>query len=93
MRYAWSRLIIALLVVEASIFAMYYRYGPRGIITLHHLKKVKKDLKADIDVMIDQNDRLQAEIDTWSTDDFLQEKYAREKLYLQKTGEVIYFKN
>jgi cell division protein FtsB len=92
MRYAWSRLIIACLVVEASVFAMYYRYGPRGIVTLHYLKRVKKDLQVDIDEMIAENDRLQAEIDAWATDEFLQEKYAREKLYLQKQGEVIYFK-
>ncbi len=93
MRYAWSRLIIIFFIIEASIFTIYYRYGSSGIVTLHHLKKIKKDLQSDIVSITEQNNELQAQIDAWANDEFLQEKYAREKLYLQKTGEVIYFKD
>ena len=71
MRYAWSRLIIICLFVELLIFAIYYRYGSRGMVTLHHLKKVKKDLQVDIDLLVDRNQRLQEQIDAWVSDDFL----------------------
>lgn len=92
MRYLWSRFIIIFLFVEGAVFIMYYNHGPRGIQTLHALKKIKAAAQSDIKKLTCKNDDLRDQIEAWKNDLFLQEKFAREKLALQKENELIYFK-
>lgn len=92
MRYIWSRFIIIFLAIEAIIFIINYNFGSSGIETLHRLKDTKKILQRDIVQLQEQNNLLQEQIDEWSQELFFQEKYAREKLQMQKPGEQIYFR-
>ncbi len=92
MRYLWSRCIIIFLLIEAVIFIIHYNYGPRGIQALHALKKIKATAQSDIKNLTCKNDDLRDQIEEWKSDLFLQEKFAREKLALQKDNEIIYYK-
>ena len=92
MRYLWSRIIIIFLVAEGMAFTVYYNFGPRGIQTLDALKKIKLTTKSDIEKIKQENNDLCDQIEEWKSDMFLQEKFAREKLAMQKEGEIIYFK-
>jgi len=84
MRYLWSRFIILVLMVEGLSFIVYYNYGPRGIRTLHELKDTRSIAQSDVVKMQNENDDLRDQIDEWENGLFLQEKFAREKLSLQK---------
>ena len=92
MRYLWSRFIIIVLMVEGLAFIVYYNFGPRGIRTLHVLKHTRATAHSDIEKMQNENDDLRDQIDEWESGLFLQEKFAREKLALQKEKETIYFR-
>lgn len=92
MRYFWSRCIIILLSVEACAFVVNYNYGPSGLRVLQSLKKTKNILHHDIAQLQSENSLLQEQIDEWSSGIFLQEKYAREKLQMQKKDEKIYLR-
>jgi cell division protein FtsB len=92
MRYLWSRLIIIFLAIEGVGFILYYNFGPRGIQTLRVLKKTKMAAQSDIEKIKSENADLKDQIEEWKSDLFLQEKFAREKLSLQKEGEIIYFR-
>lgn len=92
MRYLWSRFIITVLMVEGLAFVVYYNYGPRGIRTLRELKNTRAIAQSDIEKMQNENDDLCDQIDEWENGLFLQEKFARENLALQKEKEIIYFR-
>ncbi len=92
MRYLWSRCIIIFLCVEGVVFIIHYKYGPRGVQILHALKKIKATAQSDIKNLTSQNDDLREQIEEWKSDLFLQEKFAREKLALQKDNEIIYYR-
>lgn len=92
MRYIWSRCIIILLCVEALVFIVNYNVGSSGLQVLHRLKNTKKLLQDDIEILQLENSKLQEQIDEWSSGVFLQEKYARERLYMQKKDEIIYLR-
>ncbi len=92
MRYLWSRLIIFFLLVEGLLFAVYYTYGPRGINVLYELENIKTIAQSDIKNIEQKNNDLRDHIEEWKSDMFLQEKFAREKLSLQKENEIIYFR-
>ncbi len=91
MRYLWSRFIIIFLAFEGIAFAVYYNFGPRGLQTLHVLKETKFTAQSDIEKIKQENSDLSNQIEEWKSDVFLQEKFAREKLAMQKEGEIIYF--
>ena len=93
MRYIWSRLIIIFLIAEIIIFAVYYCLGPRGMKALEQLQSIKNTTHEQIVSMTMENDQLQEQINAWQTDEFLQEKFARERLAMQKEGEIIYFRS
>lgn len=92
MRYLWSRFIIIFLLIEGVAFVIYYNHGPRGIQALHALKKIKATAQYDIKKLEQKNDDLRDQIAEWKSDLFLQEKFAREKLALQKENEIIYYR-
>lgn len=92
MRYLWSRFVIFFLVVESIAFIVYYNFGPRGIQALHALKITKKTAQADIESIKQVNAEIRDQIEAWKSGLFLQEKFAREKLALQKENEIIYFR-
>lgn len=92
MRYVWSRFIIMILAIEGAVFVVYYTFGPRGIKTLQELHHIKIAAQADIDRMSQENKELQEQIKAWKHDIFLQEKFAREKLAMQKENETIFFR-
>lgn len=92
MRYVWSRLIIMILVIETAAFILYYNFGPRGMQTLQDLEKFKNLVSADIAKIQQENELLEEKIKAWNTDLFLQEKFAREKLAMQKDNETIFFR-
>lgn len=93
MRYLWSRFIIFVLIFEGLVFIFYYNFGPRGMHALYELKHARDGATADIDQMKNTNDDLCEQIEEWENGLFLQEKFARERLALQKEKEIIYFKN
>ena len=92
MRYFWSRFIIFMLALEAVIFVINYHYGASGLRILQSLKKTKNILHHDIAQLQAENSLLQEQIDEWSSELFFQEKYAREKLQMQKKDEKIYLR-
>lgn len=92
MRYFWSRCIILLLSLEATAFVANYNFGPSGLQVLRQLRATKKLLQHDIETLQNENNLLQEQIDEWSTGFFLQEKFAREKLQMQKKDEKIYLR-
>jgi cell division protein FtsB len=92
MRYLWSRFIIIFLMVEVVLFGVYYNFGPRGRLALQQLQQLKSETQQQIETMTAENNDLQDQIESWKTDQFLQEKFAREKLAMQKQGEIIYFR-
>lgn len=92
MRYFWSRSIILLLSLEAIVFVVNYNYGLSGLQALQQLKVSKKLLQDEIAILQNENNLLQEQIDEWSTGLFLQEKFAREKLQMQKKDEKIYLR-
>ncbi|MBP6869700.1 septum formation initiator family protein [Candidatus Babeliales bacterium] len=91
MRYVWSRFIVMVLAIEGAGFVLYYNFGPRGIQKLQELQNIKVATQADIIKIQQENDSLKEQIEEWKTDLFLQEKFAREKLAMQKENETIYF--
>ena len=92
MRYLWSRFVILILSIEAICFIYNYNFGPAGMQELHKLKDEKQQLQYDIIQLEDRNSMLQEQINEWDQGLFFQEKYAREKLQMQKQGEQIYFR-
>jgi cell division protein FtsB len=78
-------------MVESILFITYYNFGPRGMHALYELKKSKAFIQDDIEKIKEENDDLRNQIEDWKHDLFLQEKFAREKLALQKENEIIYF--
>lgn len=92
MRYVWSRLIIMILAIEAAAFVLYYNFGPCGMQALQDLEKIKITASADIQRIQQENEALQEQIEAWKADLFLQEKFAREKLAMQKDNETIFFR-
>ena len=92
MRYVWSRFILLFLLLEVAAFTWYYHFGPCGRKALHQLQEIARQTQEKIDAMVQKNNDLQDQIESWKTDPFLQEKFAREKLAMQKQGEIIYFR-
>jgi len=92
MRYVWSRLVIIFLLLQGVVFIINYGWGPRGICVLKELKAIKIAAQEDIQRLKTQNDDVRHQIDAWHNDIFFQEKYAREKLEMQKENEIIYFR-
>jgi cell division protein FtsB len=92
MRYLWSRFIVIFLMIEVVLFGVYYNFGPHGRLALQQLQQLKVETQQQIESMIAENNDLQDQIESWKTDQFLQEKFAREKLAMQKQGEIIYFR-
>ncbi len=92
MRYVWSRFILLVLVIEVVAFAVYYQIGPSGMQDLQRLRTIKIATQDEIASMKTENSNLQQQIEVWQADSFLQEKFAREKLALQKKDEIIFFK-
>jgi cell division protein FtsB len=80
------------LLIEGVIFTIYYNHGSRGMQALRVLKKIKTTAQSDIKNLERKNDDLRDQIEEWKNDLFLQEKFAREKLALQKENEIIYYK-
>jgi len=92
MRYLWSRFIIIFLMIEVVLFGVYYNFGPCGRVALQQLQKLKVETEQQIERMTAENNDLRDQIESWKKDQFLQEKFAREKLALHKQGEIIYFR-
>lgn len=92
MRYLWSRFLIFFLLFEGVAFTIYYNFGPCGIQALRALKKTKLTAQTDIENIRSKNNDLRDEIEEWKHGLFLQEKFAREKLAMQKEHETIYFR-
>lgn len=92
MRYLWSRFIVIFLVIEGIAFGVYYTYGPRGIQVLYAMKKLKRIAQDDIQALRKSNTDVREQIESWKHDLFFQEKFAREKLALQKENEIIYYR-
>jgi len=91
-RYFWGRLLIMILACEGVIFILNYHFGSSGVQTLHRLQETKITLQHNIDQLKENNNLLQEQIDEWADSWFFQEKYAREKLQMQKAEEKIYFR-
>ncbi|MCX7913824.1 MAG: septum formation initiator family protein [Thermodesulfovibrionales bacterium] len=87
-----KRDIFFLLIVSLAFLYIIvsFVYGERGLIKYYELKKVERDLQAEIEALQKGNEKLRAEIEALSKDSFLKEKYARENFGLAKPEEYIY---
>lgn len=92
MRYVWSRFVLIFLGMQTVAFLLYYNFGPRGIQALYDLQKVKNMIQVDMQRVKQDNQSLQEQIEAWKKESFLQEKFAREKLTMQKENETIFFR-
>lgn len=92
MHYFWSKFLVLFLVCEVTIFGVVYYFGGQGVLYLQQLKKQRISLVSHVTVLQSEIDDLKDTITQWEDGSFLQEKYAREKLHLQKENELIYFK-
>jgi cell division protein FtsB len=83
-------IILSILGIALSSALGYIVFGERGIIAYYKLKheidleqKQIKDLEEEIA-------HVQAKIDSWKSDDFHQEKFARQDLQMGKPDEQVY---
>lgn len=91
MRYLWSRVVMCVLCFEAVVFAIHYYYGVRGVLVVREQQQAKIAMQAEIAQTKIKNEDVREQIEAWKESSFLQEKFAREKLALQKEQEIIYY--
>ncbi len=92
MRYFWSRFLFIFLLIEGSVFLAYYHWGSHGTIALQKLAEKQQSMRDQINVIKKHNEQLEDQIEGWKSSLFLQEKFARERLALQKDKEIIFFR-
>lgn len=92
MHYFWSKFLVIFLVCEVAIFGVVYYFGSQGIVYLNEIKHQRKVIAQNVRDLESEVVDLEHKVEQWSEDSFLHEKYAREKLHLQKDKEIIYFK-
>ncbi|MFV1950711.1 MAG: septum formation initiator family protein [Nitrospinota bacterium] len=84
--------ILILLIVSVVFFVFLILitvFSEKGIIHIYHLNKKLVVIKADIDRLQNENQRLKREIHALRTDFSYIEKIAREDLGLVKPGELV----
>ena len=70
---------------------MYY-WGEHGLKYLVLLKKERMEKLSVIDALQNNLEVLQDQIEDFSNSEFLKEKFARERLYMKKDGDMVYFR-
>lgn len=88
----WERVMYGVLSIELLIFCGMYYWGEQGLYYLASLKKERIEKACIIDELHNKLEELQDQIEDFSNSEFLKEKFARERLYMKKDGEVIYFR-
>jgi len=87
-----ERVLYAILLIEFVIFCYMYYWGAHGLKYLVEIKKQRIEKMQIIDELQNTYEELQDTIDDFSNSAFLKEKFARERLYMKKDGDMIYFR-
>ncbi|MCF7900098.1 septum formation initiator family protein [Candidatus Babeliales bacterium] len=77
--------------VEVVVFILMYLFSPHGIKKLFIVKKETAQLNLELNRLKNQVDDLQHKVTEWKEDPFYKEKVAREKLYMSREHEEVYF--
>lgn len=78
-------------MAQVIFFSLNYTLGSNGVLALLHKKEELSQIKNLIKQEQLHNEFLKKEIDAWSNNVFLKEKYAREELHMARPEEDIYF--
>lgn len=76
---------------EVIIFCLLYYFGPNGIHIISELTQQKKALGQDVVIITQEIQGLEGDIARAKTP-FAKEKIARERLYMKKNNETVFFK-
>ena len=85
-----KRLLRIFFAGEIVLFIILYCVGPRGVYSLHHIKKENRDLANEVATLQQEIAQLDEQIRTVQSDPFYKEKIAREQLQMARKGETIY---
>ena len=88
----WQRFMYAFLCIELLIFCYFYYWGQHGLAYLVALKKERVEKLATLDELHIKLELLEDQIEDFSSSAYLKEKFARERLYMKKDGDMIYFR-
>lgn len=88
----WERILYAILFLEMLVFCGMYYWGEHGLKYLVLLKKERMEKLSVIDALQNNLEVLQDQIEDFSNSEFLKEKFARERLYMKKDGDMVYFR-
>lgn len=77
--------------VEIIVFVLMYLFSPQGIQKLFILKKETAQSNLELNRLKSQVDDLQHKVIEWKENPFYKEKIAREKLYMSREHEEVYF--
>jgi len=80
---------ILFLIVLISVIIIFL-VGDRGVLELYRRKLIYQHLEAEINKLLQEDERLKEEIRLLREDPFTMEKIAREELGLVKPGEIVY---
>lgn len=86
-----SILLAVILLIEIVIFGVAYFFGNSGIKQLKLAKAQNQLLFQEINKLKGEVERLENKFQEWEADNFYQEKIARERLHMSKSGEQIYY--
>lgn len=92
MQYFWSKFLVGFLIVEVVVFAAFYYFGPDGITRLYALKQQRVQLACELQQVEKEIEFMEKELVAWQEELFLKEKFAREKLCMQKDNETVYLR-
>lgn len=88
----WQRFMYVILCMQLLIFGYFYYWGQHGLHYLVALKKERSEKLSVLDELYNKYELLQDQIEDFANSEFLKEKFARERLYMKKDGDMIYFR-
>jgi cell division protein FtsB len=83
----WLYLIPAVIVLFILFFTV---FGERGLLSIYHLNRERKDMDIRMEALKADNDRLRREIEALKTDRRYLESIARKDFGLVRKNEIIY---
>jgi cell division protein FtsB len=84
------KVILTILGISISAGLGYMVFGERGIIAYYKLRKEIELEQKQIKELEEEINHIQAKIDSWKSDEFHQEKFARQDLQMGKPDEQVY---
>ncbi|MEW6290624.1 MAG: septum formation initiator family protein [Thermodesulfobacteriota bacterium] len=84
------RTLILVSILSVSAAAAWLIFSPNGILTYYHLKKQIEAVKAENDLLKEENRQLQQKIDKIKNDPAYLEELARQEYDLLKKNELVF---